>query len=266
MNIVLWIGNAPNHIALANKINKQFPVSAIVTESRKTKGKTGISFVVNKILEKIFLPSISKSWVSLQNFYKKNYPDFPACDKINVNQINTDEVFEFTSKYKPDLIIVSGTGLIKNKLLSIKPSIGILNLHTGLSPYIKGGPNCTNWCIATNQMHFIGNSVMWINDGIDTGNLIRTETTKLTGEENLTALHIKVMEHAHSLYLEVIGKFVNGEICANVPQGKISVGATYYTKEWNLKRKISLVRNFKKFNKIITSREYKKELEKIKTV
>ena len=266
MNIVLWIGNAPNHIALANKINKQFTISGIVIESRKVKGGSGLWLMLDKMFEKLFLSSIANAWVKMQNFYTKNYPELPNCEKINVDQINSDEVYAFTTKYKPDLIIVSGTSLIKKKLLSIKPSKGILNLHTGLSPYIKGGPNCTNWCIATNQLQFIGNTIMWIDEGIDTGNLIRTESTKISGEESLAELHIKVMEHAHTLYLDVIEKLFKDEICPNVPQDTIAKGKTYYTKDWRLKNKIALVQNFKQFKKTVTGEIYKRELQKIKTV
>ena len=39
MKIVLWIGNESNQKALANKIHASFPISGIVTESKKTKSK-----------------------------------------------------------------------------------------------------------------------------------------------------------------------------------------------------------------------------------
>ena len=135
-------------------------------------------------------------------------------------------------------------------MLSIHPGIGILNLHTGLSPYIKGAPNCTNWCIATEQYHLIGNTVMWIDSGIDSGNIATTEFTEFNGNEDLAAIHIKVMEHAHNLYLRAIKKIVNKE-CPNIKQDEIAKGVTYYTKQWELKQKINLVRNVKKFCKKI---------------
>ncbi|MBK8140456.1 MAG: hypothetical protein IPK57_05180 [Chitinophagaceae bacterium] len=75
---------------------------------------------------------------------------------LRVESINNELVAAFTREINPDLIIVSGTGLVKEPLLSLPASIGIINLHTGLSPYVKGGPNCTNWCIANNEWHLVG--------------------------------------------------------------------------------------------------------------
>jgi methionyl-tRNA formyltransferase len=95
-------------------------------------------------------------------------------------------------------------------MLSIKPSIGILNLHTGLSPYVKGGPNSTNWCIANNELYLIGNTIMWIDEGIDPGNIVTTEITEFTGDERLTDVHIKVMDHGHNLYLKAIDNLAQG--------------------------------------------------------
>ena len=39
MKIILWIGNEPNQKALANKLQEVFPISAIVTETRKSERK-----------------------------------------------------------------------------------------------------------------------------------------------------------------------------------------------------------------------------------
>jgi len=165
----------------------------------------------------------------------------------------------------PDLIIVSGTRLIKEKMLSIKPKLGILNLHTGLSPYIKGGPNCTNWCIATKQFHLIGNTIMWIDLGIDTGNIVTTEFTNIDSSDNLLDIHIKVMEHAHSLYLKAIDFLSKGNM-SSVKQSEIAKGKTYYTKDWTLKQKFLLVKNLKLYKKMLQSNKIEEYKKQIKTV
>jgi methionyl-tRNA formyltransferase len=133
-------------------------------------------------------------------------------------------------------------------MLSINPSIGILNLHTGLSPYVKGGPNCTNWCIANQDFHLIGNTIMWIDKGIDTGNILTTEFTLINGNENLSELHLKVMEHAHNLYISAVKFLVKGKR-QSVKQSDIADGVTFYTKQWNLKQKFKLVKNFSQLKK-----------------
>jgi len=193
MRIVLWIGNEANQKALANKIHEKFPLAGIVTETRKSKSAFTIKKLITKLIEKLFFKTIGNAWFNMLNHFQELYPFYPQVPLLNTENINKDIVFRFTKDLQPDLIIVSGTSIIKEKLLAIEPQTGIMNLHTGLSPYIKGGPNCTNWCITTKQFHLIGNTVMWIDKGIDTGNLIATEFTSFTGAESLFDLHIKVM-------------------------------------------------------------------------
>ena len=181
MKVVLWIGNESNQKALACKIADRFSVAGIVRETRKTKSKITLKKLFEKIIEKLFLSTIAKSWFGMKGNYEKKFPSYPDTKILDVENINSNEAYQFSLDLNPDLIIVSGTRLVKEKMLSIEPKLGILNLHTGLSPYVKGGPNCTNWCIATEQFHLIGNTIMWIDLGIDTGNILSTEFTNLTG-------------------------------------------------------------------------------------
>jgi methionyl-tRNA formyltransferase len=264
MKIVVWVGNEPNQRALVNKIHEHFPLSGIVTETRKRKLKLTLKEIVEKGIEKILLASIAKAWFGMHKYYDRLYPEYPSVPRLNVENINGNEAYNFTKEKKPDLILVSGTRLIKQNLLSLRPSTGILNLHTGLSPYIKGGPNCTNWCISTRQFHLIGNTVMWIDEGIDSGNLLATEFTTFTGNESLSDVHIKLMEHAHSLYLRSIQYLVSGK-ANNVPQKEISPGITYFNSQWGLKQKIQLLRNMKGFRKKFKQNHFT-ERKDIKTV
>ena len=265
MKIVLLLGNESNQCALAHRIHSQFPLSAIVIESRKS--KTEISFIqlVQKIASKLLFRKIDNAWSGMRSYYQSKYPEWPALKIINVENINDPSTINICKNIEPDLILVSGTRLIKEPLLSVQPKIGILNLHTGLSPYIKGGPNCSNWCIATGQFEYIGNTVMWINKGIDTGDLLYTETCRFSSEKNLTEIHISVMEHAHDLYLKSI-RSINTGNRNRVAQSTIAKGKTYYSKDWNLKRKLDLIRNLNLFLKKIKNQEIKIKTSDIITV
>lgn len=265
MKFVLWIGNEPNQKALANKLHEFFPISAIVTETRRSKRKLSLSYIFEKIIEKTFLSSIGKPWSKMLKNYAEKYPKYPDTEILDVENINSELAYDFTAQHDPDLILVSGTRLVKEEMFNIKPSIGILNLHTGLSPYIKGGPNCTNWCIANKDFHLIGNTIMWIDKGIDTGNILATEFTPLSGNENLLELHIKVMEHAHNLYIRAV-HFLDSGNYQNIKQSDIASGKTYFTKQWTLKQKINLIRNFGQFKKEFDNGNIIDKRKAVKTV
>ena len=178
--------------------------------------------------------------------YETEFNSYPNCSQLTVSNINNKRTFDYTKKINPDLILVSGTSLIKEDLLQINPKIGLLNLHTGISPYIKGGPNCTNWCIATKQFEKIGNTIMWLDKGIDTGGILTTENTKFSKTDNsLLKIHIRVMNHAHELYIRSIKSILKNTI-QNIPQKEIGKGITYYSKQWGWYQNYLVMRNLKK--------------------
>ncbi len=251
MKTILLCNSNYNQIALANKLAEKTNLVGIVVETKnESKKKRSLKLKFEGLLDRTVFFQIRNSWIRLQNFYQNNYPGFPETSLIYVENINSPKTIKFISKFEPDLIAVSGTRIIKKEVLNLKPSRGIVNLHTGLSPYIKGGPNCTNWCIALNKFDFIGNTVMWINSGIDSGNIITTEQTRLIGNETLSELHIKVMEHAHNLYLQAIKKIeIAPKTVKNIPQNSIAKGQTYYTRNWNWRNKLRLLRNLRKKQK-----------------
>lgn len=260
LKISCWIGNAPNHFALVNKIDSTFGVDSIIIDKKENRKRKPSLW--EKIKNKIQFSSIHSGWKAMQAEMQSN-SSLPKCSILKTNTVNSKEAVEFVKNNKPDLVIVSGTSLIKKKMLSIQPKLGILNLHTGLSPYVKGGPNCTNWCLVNHKPYLIGNTIMWIDSGIDTGNLICTEKTDLSEIHTFQELHVHVMNHAHDLYLRAIESVLNGDP-NNVPQKKIGKGKTYYTKNWNAERKKELKAIIKKkdFHRFLQ----KKSPRKIKTV
>lgn len=260
MKIVLLTGDAPNQKALANKVAAEFDLIGIVIEKKPgKKQKLSVNKILSKLKDILFYQKITNAWTNLLSYYSRKYPSFPESEIKIVDSINSPDVIKFVQEKAPDLVMVSGTSLIKKDFFQIKPVKGIVNLHTGLSPYIKGGPNCTNWCIATDQFHLIGNTIMWLDAGIDSGNIITTQLVNFTGDENLNEIHIKVMEEAHSLYLQALHAI--DKSYTNVPsvkQSEICKGTLYLTKMWTNEYKKALLNNISngRFKRIIKSREY----------
>lgn len=269
MKIVLLCGHQPNQVALANKVAAGFNLSGIVVEQPLLKKLHHLSFkqLIEKICNRTVFISIHKAWFNLMKAYKKEFPDFPDTQKITVENINSDAVANFIKPLQPDLIMVSGTSMVKNKILELRVPKGIINLHTGLSPYIKGGPNCTNWCIAEEKFCLIGNTVMWIDAGIDSGDIITTECTLLDGKESLLELHTKVMNHAHELYLKALQKIERDALrIQKVKQLSIAEGKTYYTRQWDRNAKWRLLKNLKKLPSYFQSDRYISDRKGIKTI
>jgi folate-dependent phosphoribosylglycinamide formyltransferase PurN len=185
-----------------------------------------------------------RAWSGMQAHYRALYGDFPAVPRCRVDNVNDARTFDVIRELRPDLVAVSGTNLLGSRLIELgADSGGMMNLHTGISPYVKGGPNCTNWCLATGRFDLIGNTVMWLDAGIDSGAIIATERTALTGEESLAELHIRVMDHAHFLFARCVRELGAKGSLASVPQHLLGAGTTYFTRQWGALPMLRAIRN-----------------------
>lgn len=239
MKAVALVGGQVNQRALCHKLAGAIDLRAIVLSRNVPKrAKTRRERVESLLLRaqnRIFGRPFARAWASLQATYDARFPDWPDVERVAVRNVNDPETLEVLARIQPDLVIVSGTNLVGRAVIEAgQRGRGIVNLHTGISPYVKGGPNCTNWCLATRRFDLIGNTIMWLDLGIDTGALVATERTPLTGREpTLDALHLAVMEHAHDLYVRSVKAIAAGRAVARHPQSAIGEGHTYYTRDWN---------------------------------
>jgi hypothetical protein len=71
---------------------------------------------------------------------------------------------------RPDVVLVFGTGLLKQPLIDSFPG-RILNIHLGLSPYYRGaGTNF--WPLVNGEPEYCGATIHYLDAGVDTGPII----------------------------------------------------------------------------------------------
>ena len=184
--LLLLCDGGSNQIALANKINEKFGLHYLILFSNFKINKKNILKKISLLMGHIFTKFVfKKSWKNMLDYYKSQFNFSDIKPNLTSSDVNSEEVINFIKINKPSLILVSGTNMLKKNTITIMHKYcKVMSLHTGISPYIKGGPNCTNWSLAIKQFNLIGNSIMWLNEGIDSGNLICTQQTKFNGNEN----------------------------------------------------------------------------------
>ena len=252
LKVLYFCRGQGNQIALANRIAACLPLTEIIvvdpdigSHSFGVNLQNQISKLIRRGATAIVGLPLRRAWFDMLKHYGRQNLEFPTAPALIVADINASEVETLVGRTKPDLVIVSGTNLLKGPLIAAIHQTGkIMNLHTGISPYVRGAPNCTNWCMVMRRFDLIGNSVMWIDVGIDSGNLIATERTPLSGRETLTELHIKVMDHAHDLLLRCLRRFAEGKALPNVPQSELAEGKLFLARHWNSKAALRAVVNF----------------------
>jgi folate-dependent phosphoribosylglycinamide formyltransferase PurN len=235
---VILTNRSGNQIALVSKLMPHVDVAAVVFSKNIPRHRPAFSSRVktlsNGLASRSFGRPFREAWNQMLLQYSEMYPNVSISRSIDVNNVNDEATLSAIEKYSPDLVLVSGTNIVGSKIIDTAHKFGkIMNLHTGISPYVKGGPNCTNWCLAKRWFHLIGNTVMWIDKGIDTGNIIATERTVLDGSESLFQLHWKVMEHAHEMYVKAVRYFSEGKALPDIPQKDITRGELFLSSQWN---------------------------------
>lgn len=242
MKVVALIGPGANHRALANRLHRVHPLAhvAIVTPPAPKRRQP----IWPRLAARTIARPLRRAWFAMLGHYSAAATP-PSTAVSRHLDVNSPSVAALIARERPDLVVVSGTNLLRTPLIEQIALRGrIMNLHTGISPYLKGGPNCTNWALALGRFDLIGSTIMWLDRGIDTGNIIATEQVPLSGRERLGELHLSVMEHAHDLYARCYARAVAGKALPSVPQATIGPGLLRLSRDWTATRMLRALANF----------------------
>lgn len=237
------VGDAPNQVALISKLHNVRAIDHLVLIKKKHR-RSSKKTVKQLFVSATFNLPFRTAWQRLLAYYRNHY-ELPKIEISYASSANDQSVFRLVEKIKPDLVLVSGTDLLRDEIINEVQFHGrVMNLHTGISPYIKGGPNCTNWAIYLNRFDLIGNTIMWLDAGIDTGNIISTERAHISDGDTLSMIHQKVMEHAHDLYCRCYLAFSEGRALTSVPQRDVDEGRLFLSRHWTASARIRALWNF----------------------
>ena len=101
---------------------------------------------------------------------------------IKKGEINNRDIVNEIIDLNPDLIVSYGCSIIKPPLIKSFRN-RIINVHLGLSPYYFGAG--TNFhCLVNDEFQFEGYTFMYMNQGIDTGNIIHQSRAKIRYFDN----------------------------------------------------------------------------------
>ncbi len=110
----------------------------------------------------------------------------------------------------PDLGILIAFGSILNKEIINLPKMGIINLHPSLLPKYRGSAPIPRAIIKGEKE--TGNSIIKINEGVDSGAIIIQERAKIKPEDTARSLSERMAEEGASLLLEAICILKEGRV------------------------------------------------------
>src|SRR5258708_6030634 len=88
---------------------------------------------------------------------------------------------------QPDLIVVAAYGQILPKAILDLPRFGALNVHTSLLPKYRGAAPI-QWAILDGESE-TGVTIMKMDPGLDTGDILTCQATPIRAEDNSQTLH-----------------------------------------------------------------------------
>ena len=208
--------------------------------------------IYKKDLDKI------KIFLKKKNYFKKfnfkiidNKKNFGAGESRNIairqsnskyigkGDINSESIVNEIYNLKPDLIITYGCSIIKPKLINLFHN-KILNVHLGLSPYYFGSG--TNFhALVNNEIHFFGYTFMYMDKGIDTGEIIHQSRPDVFPFDNPHQIGNRLIKKMVNDFIILVENF---KLIKKINSSNKFIGKTYKNKDATIELTEKLYDNF----------------------
>ena len=156
-------------------------------------------------------------------------------EKLTVKGANSVQMQDLLESLQVDLLILGNTGIIKNNILTI-PSIGTLNAHPGILPQYKG-LDSIYWASYHKDFENIGVTIHFVDEGIDTGNIISKNYVNFENEKNISKAYRKLLRLSSEVLADATLEIINSKNIKTISNQMGTITARYLSKNI-LKQKI----------------------------
>ena len=123
--------------------------------------------------------------------------------------INSKDFISKIKNYTADLFVsMSFNQIFGSEIINVPP-LKIINCHAGKLPFYRGR-NVLNWVLINDEKEF-GITVHYVDEGIDTGDIILQECFKITDEDDYNTLLIKSYRECAEILYKAIKQIQNRE-------------------------------------------------------
>lgn len=139
-------------------------------------------------------------------------------------KVREPEFVEILKKYNPDVIVVVAFGQILPKEILELPKYGCINVHASLLPKYRGAAPI-QWAVIDGEEES-GVAIQQMDEGLDTGDLLKIVKTKLAEDETGGSLFDRLANIGAKALVDTLFEIENG-VAKAVPQ----VGESSYAKK-----------------------------------
>lgn len=224
MKVVLLTSDSLRHNYIVASLAKELDLVLVIIESKSSKIQDTSPYKQEDVR---FLADHFKARAASEEKFFGEYRGFLTkipMIQIAHGRINSEEVFKTIDDAAPDLIVLFGTSIIKEPLLSGFKN-RMINLHLGLSPYYKG--SATNlYPYLFQEPDCIGATIHIANEKVDNGAILHQFRPNIIENDDLHDIGNKVIKKAGEILPEILKVYLteklepvpqkgSGKICRN---------------------------------------------------
>jgi len=173
---------------LQKLIDEKYEIAAVVTQPDRPRGRG----------KKTLAPPVKE--LALQYHIPVYQPE----------KVKTPEFIDSLQKIHPDLIVVVAFGQILPKAILEMPQYGCINVHASLLPKYRGAAPI-QWSIINGE-EITGVTTMFMDEGMDTGDILLKKEVKIYPEDTAQELHDRLSVEGASLLIETLKQLQTGQL------------------------------------------------------
>lgn len=169
-----------------NELIKNHNVLAVITQPDKAKNR-GKKIIFSPVKE-----------VALNN----------NIEVLQPLKVKDDDFIEKLKAYNADVFVVVAYGQILSETILNMPKYGCINVHASLLPKYRGSAPL-QWCVINGETK-TGVTIMFMDKGIDTGDMILKEEIEISKEDTYGTIHDKLSILGASALIKALRQIEDG--------------------------------------------------------
>jgi methionyl-tRNA formyltransferase len=207
---ILWLGgNHPRHLHFAAAVQDSFELCGAVIQVREQIIPTPPAEIA-KVDRSNFIRHFANRADAEERFFGE--PQLPECQIFEVEsdeRLNSRETAGFIEQAQPELILIFGTGLLRDPLFSSLPCPA-LNLHLGLSPRYRGDATLF-WPFYFLEPAYAGSTLHYIVSEPDAGDIVHQVVPELAPHDRIHDVACKTLVASAHEAVELLRILDRGE-------------------------------------------------------
>lgn len=158
----------------------------------------------------------------------KAFVDKAGIPCLTPAKVNAEDSLAQIAAWLPDVIVVVAYGQFLSRRLLDIPTMGCINIHLSLLPRYRGASPIHAALLAGDRV--TGVSAMLMDEGMDTGPVLKARETEIREDDTLETLHDRLAEMGAQLLVEVLPEWAYFRV-RPMPQNPDQVVTAYKIKK-----------------------------------